>query len=210
MIYLFSGLGADERVFQYLDISGHEHVFVRWVTPKTDETIAAYAARLREQIEAENPIFIGLSFGGMVAIEVAKQIKTSKLILLSTAKTWHEIPFYFRWIGFLRLHKIVPVSLLKYSNSATNWLFGANTSFSRKLLKQILEDTDPAFLSWAIDRIVAWRNEWLPANSFHIHGTGDRVLPLRFVRCDHIIENGGHLMCLDQAAELNEILRRML
>jgi hypothetical protein len=46
MIYLFSGLGADERVFQHLDISGHEHVFVKWVIPKTDETIESYAARL--------------------------------------------------------------------------------------------------------------------------------------------------------------------
>ena len=210
MVYLFSGLGADERVFQRLNLSGHEHVFIKWITPHAHETMEAYAARLRIQITSENPIFIGLSFGGMVAIEVAKQIKTSKLILLSTAKTRSEIPFYFRWAGLLGLHKMVPPSWLKKSSMATNWLFGADNPFSRTVLKQILQDTDPAYLSWAIDRIVGWQNQWRPSNCIHVHGTHDRILPLRFARCDHVIQGGGHLMSIHQAEELNKFLAQTL
>ena len=38
-IYLFSGLGADERVFQKLDFSNYEVTFVKWIEPIQNEPI---------------------------------------------------------------------------------------------------------------------------------------------------------------------------
>lgn len=209
-LYIFSGLGADERVFQKLDFSGFKTVFVKWIVPQDNESIEHYSSRLIEQIATVKPTLIGLSFGGLIAIEVAKQIETEKVILLSSAKTQNEIPFYYRFAGQLRLHKILPLRLLKDSNFITNWFFGAHSTFDKKLLKQILIDTDPTFLKWAIDKVVRWTNETLPKNIIHIHGTSDRILPLRFVSCDVEIENGGHLMTLNKSDELNMILRENL
>jgi hypothetical protein len=34
MIYVFSGLGADERVFRQIDWKGREVTFVPWITAK--------------------------------------------------------------------------------------------------------------------------------------------------------------------------------
>lgn len=209
-LYIFSGLGADERVFQKLDFSGFKTVFVKWIVPQDNESIEHYSSRLIEQIATVKPTLIGLSFGGLIAIEVAKQIETEKVILLSSAKTQNEIPFYYRFAGQLRLHKILPLRLLKDSNFITNWFFGAHSTFDKKLLKQILIDTDPTFLKWAIDKVVRWTNKTLPKNIIHIHGTSDRILPLRFVSCDVEIENGGHLMTLNKSDELNMILRENL
>lgn len=209
-LYIFSGLGADERVFQKLDFSGFKTVCVKWIVPQDNESIEHYSSRLIEQIATAKPTLIGLSFGGLIAIEVAKQIETEKVILLSSAKTQNEIPFYYRFAGQLRLHKILPLRLLKDSNFITNWFFGAHSTFDKKLLKQILIDTDPTFLKWAIDKVVRWTNKTLPKNIIHIHGTSDRILPLRFVSCDVEIENGGHLMTLNKSDELNMILRENL
>lgn len=209
-IYIFSGLGADERVFQKLDFSGHKITFIKWIVPKKDETIEQYAKRLREQIPTTKPILIGLSFGGIMAVEVAKQITTEKVILIASAKTKREIPFYYRIAGTLRIHKLLPTALLKKSNAITNWIFGAESISDKALLKQILIDTDPLFLRWAIDKIARWKNQHEPHKLIHIHGTNDKILPFRFVKNVIKVEGGGHFMTLNKADELNRILKQVL
>lgn len=209
-LYIFSGLGADERVFQQLDFSGLSTHFIEWEVPDKDETIEEYAARLLNQVKSPSPILIGLSFGGMIAVEVAKQIDAGKVLLIASAKTKEEIPFYYRLAGKLGLHKLLPTRLLKKSNFVTNWFFGTTSAHEKELLKQVLIDTDPRFLKWAIDKIVRWANRVRPDKLIHIHGTKDRILPLRFVTCDLKIEHGGHLMTLNKADELTEIIKQQL
>lgn len=209
-LYIFSGLGADERVFQNLDFPGYNPVFIKWIVPLPNESMHHYAGRLLEQIESPKPILLGLSFGGMIAVEVAKYIDTEKLILISTAKTQKEIPFYYRMAGQLGLHKIIPPKLLKNSNFVSNWIFGTSSAIDKKLLKQILLDTDPDFLKWAIDKVLRWSNQKPPKNAFHIHGSSDRILPLRFVNCDIIVPDGGHFMVLNKSEEVNALLRLYL
>lgn len=209
-IYIFSGLGADERVFQRLDFSDFSITFIKWIVPLETETIENYATRLLDQITTTKPTLIGLSFGGLIAVEVAKQIDTEKVILIASAKTKNEIPFYYRFAGQLGLHKLLPTKLLKNSNFITNWFFGTSSTFDKQLLKQILIDTDPIFLKWAIDKVARWTNQTQTENIFHIHGTSDRILPLNFVKSNLTIKKGGHLMTLNKADEINNILIQQL
>ena len=206
-IYIFSGLGADERVFQKLDFGDNDITYVSWETPAPDMAIETYVSRLLWQITSPQPIFIGLSFGGMIAVEMAKQIRTSKVILIASATIKNEIPFYYRSAGKLGLHKLLPTSLLKHSNFITNWLFGARLAEDRALLKDILKDTDTIFLKWAINKIVTWKNQTIPANKVHIHGDKDKLLPIKYVTYDYKVNNGGHLMTLDKAAEISRLLK---
>ncbi len=144
-IYIFSGLGADESVFQKLDFSGFETTFIKWIIPNENETIENYTSRILNQIKTTKPILIGLSFGGIIAVEVAKQIETEKVIIIASAKTKNEIPFYFRFAGQLGLHKLIPTQILKSANFITNWFFGTNSKFEEQLLKEILINTNPTF-----------------------------------------------------------------
>lgn len=163
-IYIVSGLGADERVFQRLDLSGYKATFIHWIPPQENETIEHYATRLLEQIKTTKPILLGLSFGGIMAVEIAKRIETEKVILIASAKTKSEIPFYFRFIGSLGIHNIIPTRLLKSSNILTHWFFGITSEKDKEVFSQILKDTDPIFLKWAIDKIVSWSNRTLLRN----------------------------------------------
>jgi pimeloyl-ACP methyl ester carboxylesterase len=205
-VYVFSGLGADKRVFQFLDFSFCSVTFIDWILPEENETIEDYASRIRSQITTVNPTLVGLSFGGIIAVEVAKQIKTDKVVLISSAKNKEEIPFYFRLLGKLKIHKIVPINLLKSSSFIANWFFGATSDFEKDLLKQILIETDSSYLRWAIDKIVGWENKTEISNCTHIHGTHDKILPIRFVNVDIKIDKGGHFMVLNKADEINSIL----
>jgi pimeloyl-ACP methyl ester carboxylesterase len=206
-VYVFSGLGADERVFVNIDFAGLHPIFIKWITPQRKESIESYATKLLTQITSEKPVLIGISFGGIMAIEVAKQIETEKVIIISSAKTKNEIPYYLRWAGQLGIHKLFPASLLKQSNIFSSWLFGTTSASEKQLLKEILKDTDVIFLKWAIDCIVHWKNTTLLKNLKHIHGTSDRILPHSFVTCNYSINNGGHFMILNKAEEVTKLIQ---
>jgi esterase/lipase len=209
-VYVLSGLGADERVFQKLDLSDYNTTFIKWILPEQNESIEKYASRLLEQIKSEKPILVGLSFGGIMATEIAKQIETEKIILISSAKSKHEIPFYYHLIGSIKLHKLIPTKFLKKSNWITNWIFGTKSDFEKKLLKQILIDTNESFLKWAIDKIIYWKSSTIHLNTFHIHGTSDKILPIAFVHYDHKIKQGGHFMVLNKYEELGSVLNKAI
>jgi pimeloyl-ACP methyl ester carboxylesterase len=207
-IYLLSGLGADKRVFDFIDLSGFKVNHVDWVDPGDNESIENYAKRLLAQIKAERPTIIGVSFGGMMAVEIAKQIQTEKIILISSAKTKFEIPFYFRVVGQLRIHKLIPTRIFKSVNRLTYWFFGTNKKKENELLRSIIQETDSRFLSWAVDKIVNWRNMTLLTNLTHIHGSNDKILPLK--KADFKILNGGHLMIMNKGAEISGMIHKIL
>lgn len=76
----------------------------------------------------------------MLAVEVAKQIPTTYLILLASAKRRQEIPIYLRGLGTLRLHKVIPIRVLTWPNPLMYWLFGVTTKPNKALLRAILRD----------------------------------------------------------------------
>ena len=90
-LYIFSGLGADEKAFQKLNLDAYQLTHIRWIKPGVNEPIEEYAKRLLEQVITPNPVLMGLSFGGLMAIEVSKHIDTDKIILISSVKTKKEI-----------------------------------------------------------------------------------------------------------------------
>ena len=207
-VYIFSGLGADKRVFQKMDFSEYNATFVEWILPNKTENIENYAKKLTKQIKHKKPILIGLSFGGIIATEIAKMIETEKIILIASAKTKSEIPKYFRLAGKLKLHKLLPAKLMKMPNFLSFWFFGTENRNEKKILTEILKETDENFLKWAIDKIVTWKSEIEHKNVIHIHGTADRILPINFVNCQIKVKNGGHFMTLNKAKELDEIVKR--
>jgi esterase/lipase len=207
-IYLLSGLGADKSAFNFIDLSGFHANHIEWIKPIENEQIENYAKRLSKQIQTDKPIIIGLSFGGIMAVEIAKQIETEKVILISSVKTKHEIPLYFRLVGHLKIHRIIPIRFFKQVNRLTYWFFGAKTKDEKELLMNIIKKTDTNFLRWAIDKIVNWTNTTRLPNLVHIHGTDDKILPLR--TADYKVYNGGHLMVVNKGAELTVLIRKVL
>jgi len=146
-IYFVSGLGADERVFRLLKFKGYQPVHIHWLPPERGESIADYTQRLTAQIKSDRPIIIGLSFGGIIAVEIAKQIAVKKVILLSSVKAASEVPFYFKLFRWLPIHRIFPFkSLLWLGYWFAFWIFGLEAPNERQLLKAILLDTDARFI----------------------------------------------------------------
>ncbi|MFL5728064.1 MAG: alpha/beta fold hydrolase [Cytophagaceae bacterium] len=209
-IYFVSGLGADERVFDFLtlDESVQKH-FIQWLKPETGENIESYAQRLCQQVDQRKDfILIGVSFGGMIAVEMARHISPSCIIIISSARHTNEISSLYKLAGILKLHRIIPGFLLKSSNFISHYFFGTETTEEKKLLQSILKDTDLYFLRWALGQIVCWKTKTSTPGLIKIHGTRDRILKYR--QADYTIQNGGHLMIVNKAHEISGIINSLI
>ncbi|GAB1356805.1 hypothetical protein MASR1M29_09730 [Cloacibacterium normanense] len=205
-IYIISGLGADKRMFQNFSFEGFEVVHIDWILPLENETLQNYSLRISENIKDENAILIGLSFGGIISVEISKIKKFKKVFLLSSAKTKFEIPFYYRFLGKLNLLRIIPSSILKKVNSLTYLVFGAKTNAEKSLLEDIVRNTNEKFLIWALHQIMNWKNEIYSENIVHIQGDSDLILSHNFIKYDYLIKGGTHFMTLNQSKEIEIII----
>jgi pimeloyl-ACP methyl ester carboxylesterase len=212
MVYFISGLGADERVFQFLDLPEIEKRFIKWVAPGQRESLSSYCKKLLQQIDQHQEIIlIGISFGGIIAQEIAKLVPCKKVIIISSVKNEGEFSWQLKLVSKLQLHRLVPLWLLQYSNRVTaNYYFGIGSKKDALLLKEIITATDPQFLVWAIDRIMNWKQKNAAANLVHIHGTKDRIFPIAKIRPSFEVQHGGHFMIVDKADEVGDIIRLAL
>lgn len=209
-IYCISGLGADGRVFQKLRIKNYELKNIAWSHYDAHDDMSCYAQKLATQIDNEEPVLIGVSFGGMLAVEIAKQKKIKKAILISSAKTCYELPFVSEFVKTIVDMKIIPVGLFKQFHKQMNERFGATTTEEKKMLVEIMNATDNGFVKWAMKAIVNWRNTQVPQKIIHIHGTEDKMIPSENVKPDFWIKHGTHFMVYNRADEISNIINNQL
>ncbi len=209
-VYFISGLGADKRVFSFLDLSFCEPIFIDWITPLQKESLNNYALRLRDKIKEDSPIIIGISFGGMLVTEMAKADGHIRGIIISSNKSITEFPKRLKLSKYFPAYQWLPDSVLRKIMLSTQWILGAKGKEQRKLLRQIIFDADMPFTKWAIQSILNWKNREIPGNIIHIHGTSDKLLPYSLVKADFTIENGTHVMPLDNHQEISTLLKQLI
>ena len=208
--YCFSGLGADKSVFQFLEIENTELHFVDWIEPLSNESLENYSQRLVSSLRLETPYsFMGVSFGGMIALEASKTTDPANIFLVSSAQSSLEIPIIFRLLERTKLYKIIPDRLFRTPNRFTNYLFGASRLEEKKILDNIIRNIDVKFLKWAFGAIV----NWVPKENkkaIRIHGTKDRIIPLRVQNISLRISGGSHLLIVRNANEVSGFISALL
>ncbi|MCC8408053.1 alpha/beta hydrolase [Mucilaginibacter sp. UR6-1] len=210
-IYLIPGLGADCRIYKNIDLSGHDVTFVNWIEPDVTDTLTSYAQKLVNKYNIyPNSILIGNSMGGMVAIEIANIIPTSKTILISSIKSCNEASAYFSFFRLVPLYKLIPAKLFTSMGGLVRIVFGKMQPDDQSLFQDMLKNTSPTFVKWAIGAILNWKNTTIPANVYHIAGSSDMLFDCRKATGSQIIEKGTHIMIFDRAEEINRILKKIL
>jgi len=210
-VYFISGLGADERVFSRIQLpEGFDSVHLNWIPPLADETFGDYAKRFSQQIkQGEDFILIGLSFGGILASEIAKIIPPKKIIIISSLASNHELPWYFKWAGKFGLQKLITPSVYKQA-TILNRFMGPGDKEMKAIVYDYVKKADPNFIRWSLNVILHWKHEDKHPNIIHIHGSNDHLLPCKYVKAEFIVARGGHLMVFNKSKEVNEILRKIL
>jgi len=205
-VYAISGLGADKRVFDYLDIE-HELIAVDWIVPEKKEDIKTYSKRLINEYKINKEIefgLLGVSFGGLVAIEMSKILNPKFTLLISSVETRNELSWIVRLVGKLKLIELLPKNVFNPPKFIAHYMFGTKR---KKLLNSILDDADEMFTKWAVRELLNWKNESKIVNLIKIGGTNDKMLP---PKGDHVIlvEKGEHFMIVDKGVEISDIINR--
>ncbi len=209
-IYCISGLGADGRAFSKLAINNAELIVLPWLLPEKNETIEAYALRMSQGIKHANPILLGLSFGGMMAIEISKQLPVSMVILVSSIKSKDELPGWMKMVGKLGLHKLVPLKSTWITEPITNRTIGVTNEAEKLMVREYRKNAPLAYTNWAVDQVLRWKNIDTPRKVFHIHGDNDKIFSIKNINPTYIVSGAGHLMIMNRSEEISDLINQIL
>ena len=207
-LYLIPGTGADHRFFSRLQLDVKTHV-IEWTEWGNAQTIREYAEVLSLQINKEESFgILGVSFGGMLAVEMSKFLNPEKLILVSSAKSYKELPVIVRFSRRVGVHYLISPWLIKIIPFAGK-IFGVSKK-DKRFFDKMIDETPDGHLKKTIRSILYWKNTVLPSNVMHIHGSQDKVIPIKKTQKPAVVEGGGHFMVYNMANEVGEIINEHL
>ena len=124
-LHCISGLGADHRMFQKLRIPGWELKAVPWPHIDAHDGMACYAQKVAALIpDSPDDAILGLSFGGMLASEIARVRPGQRVIIVSSAKHPDELGEVSGWLKFIVTKRLLPVGLMRIPNKVILRRFG--------------------------------------------------------------------------------------
>ncbi|WP_443939544.1 alpha/beta hydrolase [Pedobacter sp. MW01-1-1] len=211
-VYLISGLGADKRIFEKLTFPPEiEIIHLPWTEHAISDSLSSYADKLVNKIDFSSAFaLVGVSFGGMIAMEIAKKHHPVATIIISSIQNNTQLPKRYKLLGKTGVLSLVPKKFFQSSNKLLNFYFGIQAPEEENLLHAILKDSNPDFTKWAIKSILTWRSTQHIENLFHLQGTADRILPAKKISPVILVKNGTHLMVYQQAEEISAILNTLL
>lgn len=189
-IYLLPGMTADYPVYSRLMPLLRNASIVNFIDPKPYESLTAYAERLAARFPSQCYI-AGVSFGGILALEISRIVHPAGCILISSISSPNELPPWLRvWrvLGGRNCSRILNV----LADSAVWVPESIRTGSTIRATK--LSGAAGAWHRWATAAVLDWNPEAKPIASplLHIHGDADKTFPIRYTTPDVVVPNGRH------------------
>jgi pimeloyl-ACP methyl ester carboxylesterase len=208
-LFLLPALGADERIFSFLGKLPIELVLPRLLSPHSEDTMETFAYRMAEVLELDEKDMIGgVSFGGMVAAEIARQRPLKSLILISSGLSSRSVDPLAQRLG--RLACNLPIRMMRSilgSYKTFKKVFGNEHPQLYQLVRQMLADSPDALLLHGGRLSLNYHSE-LPLRCpvFAIHGEKDTMMfPVEVENC-HMVSGAGQGMVVTHPEEVTRFL----
>lgn len=208
-IYFVPGLAASPKIFEYLQFpeEKYELHYLEWLLPLfKKETIEDYAKRMANLVSEDNPVLVGVSFGGIMVQEMSKHLNPKKIIIISSVKSKHELPKRFKAIQFTKAYKLIPAKTITNIEQFAVYAFGDFAKKRVKLYREYLSVRNEKYLAWAIYNVLNWQQTNPIKNTLHIHGVEDGVFPIKYIKNCITIDKGTHVMILNKAKLISKII----
>jgi pimeloyl-ACP methyl ester carboxylesterase len=208
-LILFSGLAADDAVFLPQRLAFPELMVPSWPIPEQDESLDSYAERLAVGLRPMGTCVLGgASFGGIVALHVARHLNPLAVVLIGSAREPSELQGIVRLLRPVRpLIRWLPVRLLQLLAAPAASTVAARWSPHVAGLARLFRRSDPRVIVWSIEQLCDWRTvPAVPCPIRRIHGARDWVISPRQTRPDERIAGGGHVISLTHPKEVNAFL----
>lgn len=211
-VYFMPGLAASSAIFERIALpeTHFEMYFLEWQIPIDQESLTEYAKRMTTKIHHQNPVLIGVSFGGILVQEMEKHIQTHKTIIISSIKTNLEMPRRMKIAKQTKAYKLIPMELLLNIEKLAHFSFGKKINKRIQLYEKFLSVRDKKYLEWAIEQVILWNCETANHKIIHIHGDNDDVFPIKYIQNCIVVNGGTHIMILNKYKWLNENLPKII
>lgn len=208
-ILLLTGMTPDVRIFDRLAPRLTTASVVPWIEPRPRESIPDYAERLAASIaDRDDVVICGVSFGGIVARELALRLRARACVLVSSVRDERQLPPWFRLVRpFARFS--VETALNGIGTAAGVWPKAIRTDSTSRLAK--LAGSAGAWHRWATAAVLRWRAspELNSVPTVQIHGDRDTTFPIRHVDADVVVAGGGHVLPLTHPDRIADILSNL-
>lgn len=205
VIYCTPGLGLDHRIFGKLSIPEVELKFLDYIEPLNDEPIAAYAKRLSEKIKDNTFSIMGMSLGGILAIEISRIKKVESLFLISTVKNKSEVPSIFKYMDLLPTKNKTTSKLAIDASVAFKPYYGKSDTAGNKLFDSMIRSASVELLAWGVQQVSNWSyKEELNRPFYHLHGTADLIFPLKNINKAETVKGATHYMLYNNAEDISK------
>lgn len=211
-VYFMPGLAASSLIFERIELPKNkfETHLLDWEMPLIGETLSAYAQRMSQLITEENPVLIGVSFGGVLVQEMAQFLKPKRVIIISSVKTNLEVPLRMKFAKSTKAYKLLPTSWLQNVELIAKYSFGNAVKQRLKLYEKYLSMREKVYLDWAIEQMILWNRTQPDPNVIHIHGTLDEVFPVKNIQNYIPVTGGTHIMILSKYRWMNDNLPKII
>ncbi len=211
-VYLMPGLAASSSIFERIELpeSQFEIHLLEWFVPVSHETLKDYAKRMAEKVKGNNPVLIGVSFGGILVQEMAQFLKPKKIIIISSVKSNAELPRRMKIAKTTKAYKLIPTSLLANVELLVKYAFGDVFKQRLKLYERYLYMRNKEYLDWAIEQVIIWERKSVDSNVIHIHGDSDEVFPVKNIKNFINVKGGTHMMILNRFKWFNQNLPKII
>lgn len=212
-LVFFPGMGADERLFEPQRAWGLKLEVPAMPIPERGDTLSRYARRLVDTLSLDSDCIIGgVSFGGMLACEVAAVCNPRCTLLVASCRGRRAIRRSYwpaEWVS-----RLLPDRVLRRRCIASSRLLAKMEDLTHeqyRLVRDMSVDVPVLYLRRVGRMVLYWRRPSpLACPVYHIHGASDRIIPLRKVRPDEVISDGGHLINLTHPEQVNRFIERKL
>lgn len=212
-VYFMPGLAASPKIFENIKLpeDRFEMYFLEWILPEPHESLEKYAKRVAANIKHENPVLVGVSFGGILVQEISRIIKARKVIIISSVRSSLEFPRRMRFAKMTKAYRIFPTSLMEKVDWLARVSFG-NNMITRKLnlYEKYMSFRDKKYLDWAFETVITWNRAEADEKVVHIHGTADEVFPAKYIKSYIPVKGGTHIMIVNKYKWLNENLPALI
>lgn len=211
-LVLVPGLGVDGRLFEPQRAVLPDLLVPEWPSPEPRESLAHYAARMAAAVKAaeSGPVVVGgVSFGGMLALEMSQHLDTRAVALIASCRSPRGVCLPLRFAEYPA--RVLPSALVSWSRVFAPLVVGRGgvPREHRAMLIEMIRGVSVPLLRWGARAIMEWpgRDE-LAVPVHHIHGDRDWVIPVAGVKPTQVVHGGAHVLNLSHPDEVNGFLRK--
>lgn len=205
---MMPGMAAKPTIFDRIKLpeTRYKVYWLEWLIPEDNESLEHYSKRMIKHINHENPVLLGVSFGGVLVQEMSKYMKVRKLIVISSVKSKHELPKRMKIAKFIKAYKFAPTQLLSNLDVLQKYAFNNTISKRIDLYKTYLAFNDKKYLDWALKEMLLWNQDKPLEDAIYIHGNKDAIFTHSCGGNCIVVEGGTHIMVVTKYKWFNKNL----